>query len=132
VYKSHNIYESWSERGPKGARYTCSPSGWFDTCSFEDCFQQILLPGVLHLEGKEILIGDNLSSHISLKVIQLCRDNNIEFICLPPNSTVPTSHSRLMLAFWPYEDGLAGDASAGQGLERLLWLSMRANGFWQK
>jgi hypothetical protein len=39
------------------------------------------------LPGKKMLVCDNLSSHISLEVISLCRENNIEYVCLPPNST---------------------------------------------
>ncbi len=39
------------------------------------------------MPGKKILLGDNLSSHISEDVISLCRQHNIEFVCLPPNST---------------------------------------------
>jgi hypothetical protein len=39
------------------------------------------------LPGKKLLICDNLSSHVSLEVISLCRENNIEYVCLPPNST---------------------------------------------
>ena len=31
-------------------------------------------------------VCNNLSSHVSLKVISLCRENNIEYVCLPPNS----------------------------------------------
>jgi hypothetical protein len=30
---------------------------------------------------------DNLYSHLSTKVIDACRENNIEFVCLPPNAT---------------------------------------------
>ncbi len=37
--------------------------------------------------GKKLIIGDNLASHLSPTVIDLCRENNIEFVCLPPNST---------------------------------------------
>jgi hypothetical protein len=55
--------------------------------SFEDWYFKILLLAARCLEGKKILIGDNLASHISLKVIQSCRENNIEFVCLPPNAT---------------------------------------------
>jgi len=33
------------------------------------------------------LLGDNLSSHISPKVIDACEKNEIKFVCLPPNST---------------------------------------------
>ncbi|CAH2089896.1 unnamed protein product [Euphydryas editha] len=31
-------------------------------------------------------IGDNSSSHISVSVLQACHDNDIRFVCLPPNS----------------------------------------------
>jgi len=34
-----------------------------------------------------VLVGDNLASHLSLDVITACRDNNIEFVCLPAHST---------------------------------------------
>lgn len=38
-------------------------------------------------EGPAALIGDNLASHLSLDVVQLCHQYNIKFICLPPNAT---------------------------------------------
>lgn len=38
-------------------------------------------------DGPKVLVGDNLSSHISPKVLKLCAANNIRFVCLPPNST---------------------------------------------
>ena len=34
-----------------------------------------------------MVIGDNLSAHFSPKVFHLCRQNNISFKCLPPNTT---------------------------------------------
>lgn len=34
-----------------------------------------------------MLIGDNLASHISPAVIDSCKENDIEFVCLVPNST---------------------------------------------
>ena len=30
---------------------------------------------------------DNLASHISISVFALCKENNVEFVCLPPNAT---------------------------------------------
>jgi hypothetical protein len=30
---------------------------------------------------------DNLSSYISVEVVELCREANVEFVCLPPNIT---------------------------------------------
>jgi hypothetical protein len=48
-----------------------------------------LLPVARRLVGKVLLLGDNLSSHIFIEVINLCRENNINiaFVCLPANST---------------------------------------------
>ena len=33
------------------------------------------------------MLGDNLSSNLSVEVMEKCRDNNIELDCLPANST---------------------------------------------
>jgi hypothetical protein len=87
LYKGSNVYESWCTGGPEKAVYSSSHSGWFDMCVFEDWFGKIFLPHVRRLPGKKVLIGDGLASHISLEVIKQCGENNIEFICLPPNST---------------------------------------------
>jgi hypothetical protein len=87
VYKALNVYTSWCERGPKGAIYSSSKSGWFDSFQFEKWFFDLMLPHLKKLPGKKMLVGDNLSSHISSSVIQACKANQIEFVCLPPNST---------------------------------------------
>jgi len=34
-----------------------------------------------------VVIGDNLSSHINIAVLQACQQNNIAFVSLPPNAT---------------------------------------------
>ena len=39
------------------------------------------------MEGKKILIGDNLSSHFSQEVLKSAEENNVSFVCLPANST---------------------------------------------
>jgi hypothetical protein len=87
LYKGNNVYESWCSGGPDKAVYSSSPSGWFDMCIFEDWFKKLFLPHVRRQPGRKVLLGDNLASHISMEVIRLCRDNDIQFICLPPNST---------------------------------------------
>lgn len=56
-------------------------------CLFERWFCDVLLPRLKKLPGNKLIIGDNLASHISMAVIDLCRANNIRFVCLPPNST---------------------------------------------
>lgn len=87
VYKAANVYESWRERGPKGAVYSCSKSGWFDAFQFEKWFFEVALPKLKRKVGRKLLVGDNLSSHISSAVIQACLDNDIQFLCFPPNAT---------------------------------------------
>jgi len=87
VYKARSLYECWCERGPKGTVYACSKSGWFDMYLFEKWFEDLLLPKLKRKTGKKLIVGDNLASHISPRVIELCRANDIVFVCLPPNST---------------------------------------------
>jgi hypothetical protein len=87
VYKSRHLYEQWRTGGPKGSRYNRSPSGWFNGETFEDWFATIVLPRLKKQSGQKVLIGDNLSSHLSEKVIHQCQNHNIKFICLPPHST---------------------------------------------
>lgn len=38
-------------------------------------------------DGKKVVIGDNLTSHLSVNVLRMCEENNISFVCLPPNSS---------------------------------------------
>ncbi|KAB0805317.1 hypothetical protein PPYR_02287 [Photinus pyralis] len=87
VYKAKHRYQEWEENGPLGCRYSCTPSGWFDARAFGEWFQEIVLPYYRNKEGKKLMIGDNLSSHITLDVIQKCEENNITFALLPANST---------------------------------------------
>ncbi|KAG5875129.1 hypothetical protein JTB14_015456 [Gonioctena quinquepunctata] len=79
VYKATHLYPTWVENGPEGIIYNRSKSGWFDGEIFENWFQEVALPYFKKCHEK-VLIGDNLSSHISLHVIQECRNNDIIFI----------------------------------------------------
>jgi hypothetical protein len=87
VYKSENLWSTWTENGPHGTRYNRTKHGWLDSVTFEEWFTAHLLPILKKQTGKKVLIGDNLSSHISQNVLKLCQVNNIVFVCLPPNSS---------------------------------------------
>lgn len=87
VFKAEHLWDSWTRNGPPGTRYNRSASGWFDEKIFEDWFKTLFLPATRHLKGPIALIGDNLSSHLNPTVIEICRQKNIRFICLPPNAT---------------------------------------------
>lgn len=87
IYKGEHLWTTWTENGPEGTRYNRTKQGWIDGSTFEEWFSTHLLPILKKQEGKKVVIGDNLSSHVSLNVLRLCEENNIRFICLPPNST---------------------------------------------
>jgi len=87
VYKAHYMWNTWTENGPPKTRYNRSKSGWFDQVCFEDWFFSTLLPRLKNACRKQVLIGDNLSSHISLAVLEARKETNISFVSLPPNST---------------------------------------------
>ena len=88
VYKSTSvIMESWVRGAPPGTKFNRTKSGWFDEGTFECFFNDILLPRMKKQEGVHVMIGDNLSSHISESVVRKCERHQIKFICLPPNST---------------------------------------------
>jgi hypothetical protein len=87
VYKSTHLWDSWMKGGPEGTRYNRSKSGWFDGVCFLNWFNTIAFPILRRLEGKKVIIGDNLSCHLSVDVIKRCEANNISFVFLLPNST---------------------------------------------
>jgi hypothetical protein len=87
IYKSEHLWTTWTEDGPDGARYNRTKSGWMDSVTFEDWFIRHLLPILKRQEGRKVVIGDNLSSHISKNVLLECEKHNISFICLLPNAT---------------------------------------------
>lgn len=87
VYRAENLYPTWIEGGPAQTRYNRSKNGWFEERTFEDWFLSIALPYLKKQPAPRVLIGDNLSSHISQNVIQTCNENDIRFVLLPPNST---------------------------------------------
>ncbi|CAG4982679.1 unnamed protein product [Parnassius apollo] len=105
VYKAQNLYNTWISHGPKGARYNRSASGWFDGTIFEDWVQSIVIPFFADKPGKKLLIGDNLSSHLSVDMIKLCKEQQIDFVFLPSNSThitqpLDVAFFRPMKAVW--------------------------------
>lgn len=87
VYKAESLWCQWVEGGPENARFNRTKSGWFDSTTFLDWFNTIIVPWARKLEGPKVVIGDNLSSHINTEVIELCEKHNIRFVLLPPNST---------------------------------------------
>lgn len=87
VYKGTQMWDVWTGGGPKNTRYFSTKSGWFDGPAFNEWFESLCLPRLKKSEGKTVVIADNLSSHLNMSIFEKCRENNISFVCLPPNST---------------------------------------------
>lgn len=99
IYKSEGIMDPWRQNGPKGfpccndpccsrgTRYNRTSHGWIDAVTFSEWFRSTFLPHAYRLPGRKLLIGDNLSSHFTPDVLKACEENDIAFVCFPPNST---------------------------------------------
>ncbi|XP_055617918.1 uncharacterized protein LOC129763145 [Toxorhynchites rutilus septentrionalis] len=89
VYATVHLYDTWADGGPKGTRYNRSKSGWFDKTIFEDWFFSMTLPYFQNLDNNlpKVIIGDNVASYLSYKVMKSCLENNIRFAFPPPNAT---------------------------------------------
>ncbi|KAG8233687.1 hypothetical protein J437_LFUL008118 [Ladona fulva] len=74
-----HLWTTWAENRPMGARYNRITHGWIDLAIFEEWFTTHLLPVLKQQSGKNIVVGDNLSSHLSLNVVKLCEENDIKF-----------------------------------------------------
>ena len=69
VYKNENLWDTWRQGGPPRTRYNRSRSGWFDHICFYDWFSTVAIPYCRKLPGRKVLIGDNLSSHFSNRIL---------------------------------------------------------------
>lgn len=56
VYKAKSLYGTWRMGGPKGARYSTSPSGWFDAKTFEEWFFSSALEILKKQDGPKVLM----------------------------------------------------------------------------
>ena len=87
IYRGHSCYLAWTEGGPIGALYDATPSGWFDSRTFEIWFQKLFLPAVVEKPGPKLIIGNNISSYFSGQIVKKALDNNIRFVTPPPKTT---------------------------------------------
>ncbi|XP_026748956.2 uncharacterized protein LOC113509745 isoform X2 [Galleria mellonella] len=86
VYKATHLKNTWVKNGPKGAKYNTSKSGRFDGEIFKDWLEEVIIPHFINKPGKKLLIGDNLSSHLSIDSIKLCKEHDINFAFIPAKS----------------------------------------------
>ena len=80
VYKSEIKYREWIRGGPVNTVYDCTKNGWFNGPTFETWFFKQFVPSIVDLSGQIVLIGDNLGSHFSSRVLEYCSKNNIFYL----------------------------------------------------
>ena len=77
---------AYTFRGPDDAVYAKSESGWVDSELFYAWMQKKILVHAVH-QRPVFLLVDGHSSHMTLDLIDLARENNIILFCLPPHTT---------------------------------------------
>lgn len=87
IMKGSQKWSDWLYGAPPGTKLNVSKSGWIEHDIFDDWFENHFLLCVKNKVGKKVLIGDNLSSHITIRSLQLAKENDVVLIFLPPNST---------------------------------------------
>ncbi|XP_078658355.1 uncharacterized protein LOC144903812, partial [Branchiostoma floridae x Branchiostoma belcheri] len=76
----------FSEGGPPGAMYAWSESGFINKELFEDWFFKVFLVHC-HRERPILLVVDQHSSHLSLKVLKTAMEQKIIIYGLPPHTS---------------------------------------------
>ena len=87
VYKAKNLYDGWTEGGPAETWYNATSSGWMDEPTFFDWLTKLFIPAVADIDGGKLLFFDGHGSHISLRIVETCRESNVHLVCLIPHSS---------------------------------------------
>ncbi|CAF2070950.1 unnamed protein product, partial [Rotaria magnacalcarata] len=87
IYAAKNVNKLWCEKGPDRSQYKCSNKGWINEELFVDWFQNLFLVETANIARPLLLLMDNLSSHVSIKAIELAQQHQVVLMCLPPNTT---------------------------------------------
>ena len=72
---------------PNEWHYQRSESGFMNSALFLLWLQIVILPYVKKMKKKVLLILDNASCHLSVEGLTFARNNDIEILSLPPNTT---------------------------------------------
>jgi hypothetical protein len=81
------VVEHMDGRGPCWLSVSPHAVGVVRLDNVNDWFESIVIPALRKLYWKKVIVCDNLSTHLSVPIFQRCREENIHFVCLPPNST---------------------------------------------
>ena len=93
IYKGKRVNQCLVGNAPDGWMIRFSESGWINSVLFEQWFEFHFMPYVNKYvrpgspDSTVILLLDGHKSHETLYTLDLASKNNIQIICLPPNTT---------------------------------------------
>lgn len=89
IFKGKVFIESWFDGLPDDWRFEISPNGWTSDEIGLRWLQKLFIPSTLsHMVGRyRLLILDGHGSHLTPKFDEICEQNDIIPICMPPHSS---------------------------------------------
>jgi len=85
IFPRVHFKEYMLNEAPTGSIGTAHPSGWMTKENFFIFMAHFIKQTKCSKEKKVLLLLDNHDSHISIDVVDLCRDNGIVLLTLPPH-----------------------------------------------
>lgn len=88
IFKGANIWDQWqtSDEIFPGMSYAASKKGWMDSTIFLNYFKNTVIPA-LGEERPVLIIYDGHSTHMTISIIELAREQNITILKLPAHTT---------------------------------------------
>ena len=86
IYSKSFPRGAYKFEGPDDALYAKSSSGWVDSELFLQWMNKVFL-NHCGMQRPVLLFLDEHTSHVSLDVIDVARENNVILFCLPPHTT---------------------------------------------
>ena len=88
IFKGKYVMESWLAQFRPDWHFRCSPRGWTDNEIGLDWLQHVFLPETTPKTGSHrLLVVDGHVSHTNPEFMQICHQNNIQLLLLPPHAT---------------------------------------------
>ncbi len=87
IISAKNLHSSWIENAEPNIKFQVTESGWMEADSFDDWFTNVFVAETRHLKGPTLLILDGHKSHLSMRIAQTARANQVSIVCLPAHST---------------------------------------------
>lgn len=87
VFPRVHVKEIMTRGGPPGMQAAAHPSGWMTGENFQLYLHHFIKFTKCSKNNEVLIILDNHESHISVEGLQLCKDNGITLLTLPPHTS---------------------------------------------